>query len=102
LFFFSAHILSRFTWHGDELLYPILHSIAGNARAFLAFCWACGFIIIPLIYWRKTLGYVDTIAKASSMLVASNEDLVLGIAITEMWLISERIHGIVSPNRRDI
>jgi D-alanine---D-serine ligase len=46
------------------------------------------FIIIPLIYWRKTLGYVDTIAKASSMLVASNEDLV-------------RIHGIVSPNRRE-
>lgn len=70
----SAFILSRFRWHGDELLYPILHGISNNARVFLAFCWLIGFIIIFIFFWRKTLGYVDTIAKASSMLIASNED----------------------------
>lgn len=73
-FFASAYTFSRFVWHGNELLYPILRGIANNARTFLAFCWLVGFILIFLVYWRKTLGYVDTIAKASSMLITSDED----------------------------
>lgn len=73
-FFIAANTLSMFRWHGDELIYPILHIISNNVRVFLTFCWLIGFIIIFLIFWRKTLGYVDTIAKASNLLVESKED----------------------------
>jgi two-component system sensor histidine kinase VanS len=73
-FFVTANALSMFRWHGNELLYPIFHSISNNVRGFLTFCWLIGLIIIFFVFWRKTLGYVDTIAKASSMLVASSEE----------------------------
>ncbi len=73
-FYTAAYTLSMFRWHGDELIYPILHIISNNVRVFLAFCWLIGFIIIFFVFWRKTLGYVDTIAKASSLLVETNED----------------------------
>jgi two-component system sensor histidine kinase VanS len=75
-FFGGEYILSRFTWKGRELLYPLLHLINGYPLPFLVFCWLAGFVFIFFFYWKKTLGYIDTIAEASNLLVTSNEDFI--------------------------
>ena len=72
----SIFITSSITWYGDELLYPLLQIIARQPLVFFAFCWLLGAILIFLYYWKKTLGYVDVIADASSMLVSSDEDFI--------------------------
>nr|WP_313134192.1 vancomycin resistance histidine kinase VanS [Anaerocolumna sp.] len=42
----------------------------------MACCWLLGFIVIFLIFWRKTLGYVDTIVEASNVLVEPGDNLI--------------------------
>ncbi|MFA6308995.1 MAG: HAMP domain-containing sensor histidine kinase [Clostridia bacterium] len=76
IFFFSLYISSLITWYDTSLLYKGLHLISSNRELFLFICWITGFIVIFIAYWKKTLGYIDTIAEASNMLVEFNEDFI--------------------------
>ncbi len=71
IFFFS-----KFTWYSGDLIYEILNTINNYRSIFLIFCWLSGFLIIFLIYWKKTLGFIDTITEASNLLIAPNDDLI--------------------------
>ncbi len=73
---FASIFLSYFTWDSGDFLYRILNFIRNNELFFLACFWLFGFIVIFLIYWRKTLGYVDTIVEASNMLVEPGDDFI--------------------------
>jgi two-component system sensor histidine kinase VanS len=75
-FFGGIYICSLFTWYGDELFYPVLQMIKKYPIPFLGFLLLSGFIIIFLFYWKKTLGYIDTIVEASDMLVAADESFI--------------------------
>jgi two-component system sensor histidine kinase VanS len=59
-----------------NILYRVLRLINSNELLFLACCWLLGFIVIFLIFWRKTLGYVDTIVEASNVLVEPGDNLI--------------------------
>ncbi|ROR28722.1 two-component system sensor histidine kinase VanS [Mobilisporobacter senegalensis] len=72
----ARYFFSRFTWYSGDLIYEILRPINNNIELFLIFVWVIGFIIIFFIYWRKTLGYVDTIAAASNLLVDPGDDYI--------------------------
>lgn len=77
VFFIGGFLISSsFTWYGNELLYPLLKTISNYPIPFLGFCWLVGFFIIFTIYWKKTLGYVDTITQASNMLVLDNDEYI--------------------------
>ncbi|MBU5332789.1 MAG: vancomycin resistance histidine kinase VanS [Anaerocolumna aminovalerica] len=67
---------SYFTWYSEDIIYRILKIIDYNKGLFLGFCWIIGSIVIFLIYWRKTLGYVDTIVEASNELVEPGDDFI--------------------------
>lgn len=69
-------LLSKFTWYSGNLIYEILRPIDNNRYLFLFFCWLIGFIVLFFIYWRKTLGYVDTIAQASNLLVSPGDEFI--------------------------
>ncbi len=72
----SYLFLSSFIWHGDELLYPLLHIVDSHPILFLAFCWFVGFFVIFLFYWRKPFQYIDTIVEASNKLTEPNDELI--------------------------
>lgn len=75
-FLLSIIFFSYFNWDGGNIIYTILKIIDYNRFLFLAFCWLLGFIVIFLIYWKKTLGYVDTIVEASNVLVEPGDDFI--------------------------
>lgn len=76
LFIFAIIFFSNFTWYSGDIIYRILKIIDNNKWLFLACCWLFGSIMIFLIYWRKTLGYVDTIVEASNVLVKPGDDFI--------------------------
>ena len=76
-FFLAVKFFSSFTWYEGDLLYEILGPIRRNPSIFLIFTWVVGVIVIFYIYWRKTLGYVDTIVSASKLLVESKDELIV-------------------------
>jgi len=75
-FIFAATFFSYFSWDNENILYRVLRLINSNELLFLACCWLLGFIVIFLIFWRKTLGYVDTIVEASNVLVEPGDNLI--------------------------
>ncbi len=75
-FFGALYIGSRFTWYGDEFLFPLLNIVKRYWLLFFCFCWLIGFIFIFLIYWKKTFAYMDTIVEASNLLVVTNDELI--------------------------
>lgn len=74
--FLAALFFSRFIWYEGDFLYELLQPISNNKELFLVFFWIIGFIVIFFLYWRKTLGYVDTIANASNLLVDPGDDYI--------------------------
>ncbi|WP_442871782.1 vancomycin resistance histidine kinase VanS [Anaerocolumna sp.] len=75
-FIFASTFFAFFSWENENILYRVLRLINNNELLFLACCWLLGFIVIFLIFWRKTLGYVDTIVEASNVLVEPGDNLI--------------------------
>ncbi len=66
-------LLSQYTWYASDLLYRILN---GNEILLLVSSWLVCFAVIFLIYWKRTLGFIDKIAAASNQLVDTNDTLI--------------------------
>ena len=77
LFFLGGRILcALFTWQGDELLYPILKLISNNIEIILILIFVVGFIVIFIYYWRKTLGYLQTVVTATKNMYDDEKKLI--------------------------
>lgn len=77
LLLFSKFILSQRTWYSSDLLYPILHWISEHSFDFSLIIFSIGFIIIFIIYWRKTLGFLDDVIHATANMYDSKDELVV-------------------------
>lgn len=69
-------VCSMFTWHGDEPLYSIFKLIRNNIELVLFFLFMVGFIGIFIYYWRKTLGYLQTIVMATENIYDDKNSLI--------------------------
>ncbi len=76
VFLTVRYIFTRFTWYKGDFLYELLRPISNHIVAFVLGCWTVGFIIIFIYHWKRTLEYIDIIAKASSKLVDTNEEYI--------------------------
>ncbi len=77
LLLFSKFILSQWTWYSSDLLYPMLHWISEHSFDFSLIIFSIGFIIIFIIYWRKTLGFLDDVIHATANMYDSKDELVV-------------------------
>jgi len=69
-------LLSQFIWQPHDNLYRLFKLIERNAATILTMCGLITFVVIFGIYWRRTLGYIDTIVEASEMLIAPGSELI--------------------------
>jgi two-component system, OmpR family, sensor histidine kinase VanS len=92
VFYSVKYILSGFIWQGTEFLYPFVHFINLNSVLFLIFCWLAGLIIIFIAFWKRTLGYVDTITDASNALASPEEDIIH--LPVELKLVEDRMNQV--------
>lgn len=77
LFIISYNFFRMFIWHGDELLYPILHAISSHSELFILFVLGSGYLVIFIFYWLKTLSYLANIIDATAnMYDTKEEDLI--------------------------
>lgn len=76
LFIVAKVFFGLFVWHGDELIYDLLHLINNNPVAFLMLVLGFGYLIIFLYYWRKTLGYLENIIRATEVMYKEKEKLI--------------------------
>lgn len=100
VFFGALYIGSRFTWYGNEFLFPLLNIVKRYWILFFSFCWLIGFISIFLVYWKKTFAYMDTIVEASNLLVVSNDELIH--LPTELKHVEERMNQIKQESIRNV
>lgn len=100
VFFGALYLGSRFTWYGNEFLFPLLNIAKQNWLLFFAFCWIIGLIIIFLFYWRKTFAYMDTIVEASKLLVVSNDELIR--LPPELKQVEDRMNHIKQDSIRNV
>lgn len=69
-------ISRRFTWYGNEFLYPIYRIFANNIVLMMILVYIFEFIIIFLYYWKKTLGYLENIIQATENIYDSKDELI--------------------------
>jgi len=73
----AAQVFLRlFVWQHENFFYRLFKLIDSNAFAFIVVCGLIGFIFIFIFYWKKTLGYIDTIVEASGVLVEQGDDII--------------------------
>ncbi|WP_072334350.1 HAMP domain-containing sensor histidine kinase [Paenibacillus sp. UNCCL117] len=73
VFFAMAYMFSAIKWYSGGLLYVFFRTFNNNIIEFLVLSWGCGFLIIFLIYWRKTLRYIDIIVEATNQIVETDD-----------------------------
>ena len=76
-YIFCDIFLRRLTWYEWNPLYQIFKFIEQMNVLFILLCWVIGILVIFLLYWRKTLGYVNVIAEASSQLVNQDDERII-------------------------
>lgn len=69
-------LLSQFIWQPEDTLYNLFKSIERNAVIIFIMCGLIAFIVVFSIYWRKTLGYIDTIVEVSEMLITPDDKMI--------------------------
>jgi len=66
-------------------LFEFLSFLLRNTLLFFSICWIIGFVFIFIIFWIKTLGYLEHIIKATEAVYRSeNELIVLPAALKEV------------------
>jgi len=76
IYILSGILLAQFIWHPDDFLYRLFKLIERNSAIILTMCGLISFIVVFGVYWRKTLGYIDTIVEASEMLIVPGDELI--------------------------
>lgn len=76
LFLFARYVLQRFIWYHTTPFYWLLHWISSNSTLFLFLVFGAGFLLIFIIYWRKTLGYLENVIKATENMYDSKDELI--------------------------
>lgn len=97
VYFFAT----RITWQLSAL-YDFLSYLRLYESLLVPLVWLVAIMIIIYIYWNKTVGYMEEIAEASSMLVASNnEDVRLSVELREIEDRMNQIKRIALQNERN-
>jgi len=68
--------LGQFIWQPQDPLYRVFKMIDNNAVIITFLASLIGFVFIFSHYWRKTLGFIDTIVAASGVLVEPGENII--------------------------
>ena len=76
IFITTGAVLRLFVWQPYDPTYQFLSMIGNNAGLVIATFGLIGFCVIFYIYWRRTLGFIDTIVKASETLIEKGEILI--------------------------
>ena len=63
-------------WNGG-ILYGILITIRDNVVFFMGLFLACGYVVIFLIYWGKTLGYLGDVVRATEQIYKGGDGPVI-------------------------
>jgi len=58
-------------------LYDLLSFLLRNAILLFILCWIIGFILIFIVFWIKTLGYLENIIKATEAVYRSENELII-------------------------
>lgn len=75
LFLVGIYIGVNQIWY-PGLVYEFLHLLFDMKYIVGFVIWLLGAFIIFLYYWKKTLGYIDTMVEASNQLVSIDEGLI--------------------------
>jgi len=70
-------VLGLFVWQPQDPLYRIFKRIDNNSTGVVFLGGFVGFAIIFSYYWRKTLGFIDTVVAASASLVEQDDSLIV-------------------------
>ena len=85
LLLLGVFISESIIWQGDELLYILLHRVKQNLSTFMLIVLGGGYLVIFVIYWGKTLGYLETIVIATEQIYKSDDEvIVLPAALREL------------------
>jgi two-component system sensor histidine kinase VanS len=76
LLFLGRFFSGLFIWRGDELLYRLLMFIDINIWEFMIFLCGGGYVVIFIIYWGKTLGYLENVIGALEKVYKSEDEAV--------------------------
>ena len=63
-------------WNGG-ILYGILITIRDNVVFFMGLFLVCGYVVIFLIYWGKTLGYLGDVVRATEQIYKGGDGPVI-------------------------
>ncbi|WP_069999116.1 sensor histidine kinase [Cellulosilyticum sp. I15G10I2] len=74
--FWARMFFGLFIWHRTSNLYWFLKDLDNNRILIILFLWVIGAVIIFLVYWQKTLGYIDVMLEAGKQLVAEDDTLI--------------------------
>lgn len=69
----SAYLLSGYARNTGDFMHGILQAINENRIGFVLSFWGCGFAVLFLVYWGKTLRFIQTIVEASDRLVETDD-----------------------------
>jgi len=72
----SKILLSLFIWQPYDPVYKFFKQFDNNAVGIVFIGGLVGFVVIFVFYWRKTLGFIDTIVEASEVLVEQGDDII--------------------------
>ncbi len=85
LMLLGVFISESIIWKGDEYLYILLHSVKQNLSVCMLVVLGVGYLVIFVIYWGKTLGYLETIVAATEQIYKSDDEIiVLPAALREL------------------
>ena len=94
-------VAELFTWTGEELLYPALKMIKNNTTLFMIIVLGGGYIVIFIIYWGKTLGYLETVVLATAQIYSDDDEvIVLPSALREIDIQMNRIKRDLAASQR--
>ena len=76
-FLFLGITFSRlYPWRGDEFIFRLLRLVRNNLLIILIGIFSVGFISIFIFYWKKTLGYLQTIITATQDIYNDNNNII--------------------------
>lgn len=101
LLYLGMLLCSLFSWQGDELLYLLFNFIDDRIWTFLIGSYAVGYAVIFIIYWSKTLGYLeDVISAAEHIYQSGSEPIALPPVLREVETLMNEIKLEVRENER--
>lgn len=92
-------ICYNFTWYEDDFKYKLLTSIGYDINN-LILIWLVGFLIIFIICLYKTLSYIDSVVKASTLLISDDDERI--VLPEDLKDVEEKMNQIKTEARKNL